>query len=201
VPFAFGKGREIKEQAMAENIITVVGNAATEPEYGVSENGKEHASFRLASNRRRLNGQTGEWEDAGTNWFKVTAFNRLAVNAKASVASGDPVVVTGRLRINEWQRNDGSRSTTVEILADAIGHDLGKGTAKYSRPARPATATLVPDDPTGSDATGSGDDLWPATDDDGASADAENAQPSTEEQAAAADGLLGSGEYAAPVGV
>lgn len=45
------------------------------------------------------------------------------------------MVVVGRIRVREWER-DGRRGSTTEIHANSVGHDLTRGIANFSRPAR-----------------------------------------------------------------
>ncbi len=73
-----------------------------------------------------------EWKDGDTNWFTITAFKNLAINTANSLSKGERIVVTGTLRVRDW--DNGERSgTSVEIEADSIGHDLAWGTATFTR--------------------------------------------------------------------
>ncbi len=112
--------------------ITLTGLVATEPKHLTTGEGLPITSFRLASSLRRYDRKTGTWVDAGTNWYTVSAFRRLAMSAAASVAKGDRVIVTGRLRLRDWQSAD-KAGMSIEVDADALGHDLNWGTAKYMR--------------------------------------------------------------------
>lgn len=131
--------------------ITVTGVVATEPRQSV-HNGLEIASFRLASTARRQDPATQQWVDGATNWYTVSAFRRLAGNVAASIHKGQRVVVTGRLRVREWQAGDKS-GTSVEIDADSLGHDLLWGTSTFSRTTASASADAAPG---GMDASASG---------------------------------------------
>ncbi len=112
--------------------ITVVGMIATEPKHVVTREDLRITSFRLASQQRRYDRAQGKWVDAETNWFTVTAFRGLAENAEASLKKGDRVIVRGRLRVRGWTSGEKS-GITVEIEADAIGHDLAWGTSEFHR--------------------------------------------------------------------
>jgi single-strand DNA-binding protein len=62
----------------------------------------------------------------------VTAFRQLAINSSQSISKGERIVLTGRLRVRDW--DNGERSgTSVEIEADAIGHDQSWGTSQFVR--------------------------------------------------------------------
>lgn len=117
------------------DLITITGVVATTPRFVSNADGLKVTSFRLASQLGRFDRERGAWVDLGTNWYTVTAFRRLAEHAAASLEKGDRVIVQGRLRIRSWESGDRS-GTTVEIDADAIGHDLMWGTSQFTRASR-----------------------------------------------------------------
>jgi single-strand DNA-binding protein len=112
--------------------ITLTGLVATHPRHLVTTEGLTITTFRLASSQRRFDRAQERWVDGDTNWYTITAFRQLAVNSAGSVHKGERVVVTGRLRIREW--DNGERTgINVDIEADALGHDLTWGTASFTR--------------------------------------------------------------------
>ena len=115
--------------------VTIVGNVATDPTQGRTAGGITVTNFRLASTHRRFDDATQTWVDVATNWYSVAAFRQLGEHAKASLRSGDSVIVTGRMKIRAWE-NNGKQGTSVDIDADAIGHDLRWGTTAYRRSTR-----------------------------------------------------------------
>lgn len=115
--------------------ITLMGNIASTPESSTTVSGVAVLSFRLASNTRRYDARTSAWVDTGTNWYTVTAYRRLAENARDSLSKGDSVIIVGRLRLREWEAN-GKRGISAEVDADAIGADLRWGTSAYQRNGR-----------------------------------------------------------------
>lgn len=115
--------------------ITIVGNVATDPTQGRTTGGVPVTNFRVASTHRRFDEGTQTWVDVVTNWYSVAAFRQLGENAKASLRAGDSVIVTGKMKIRAWE-NNGKQGTSVDIDADAIGHDLRWGTAAYRRSPR-----------------------------------------------------------------
>jgi single-strand DNA-binding protein len=117
--------------------ITVTGNIATEPEHKRTPAGVAITTFRVASGQRRYDRATSAWIDSGTNWYTVSTFRRLAEHAMASLHKGDRVVLTGRLRLREWDTG-AKKGITAEIDAEAIGHDLLWGTSRFEKDAAPA---------------------------------------------------------------
>jgi single-strand DNA-binding protein len=130
--------------------ITLTGNIATIPEHKKIAGDIPLTSFRLASSQRRLDRATGEWVDGETNWYTISLFRALAEHGVLSLRKGDRVIVTGRLKIKEWD-NGTRKGLSIEVEADAIGHDLKFGTSTFQRanagrpPAEPeASAWAVP---------------------------------------------------------
>ena len=121
---------------MNESYITVTGRVVADPESRTTRHGVPFAAFRLASTVRRLNPKTRDYEDGGTSFYNVTAFRSLGANVANSLKKGEPVVVYGRLRVNQWLRQDNSHATSVEIDAYNIGHDLSWGTTSLTRVSR-----------------------------------------------------------------
>lgn len=112
--------------------VSVTGLIATTPRHLVTQEGLPITSFRLASAQRRFDKNQNKWIDADTNWFTVSVFRQLAINAAQSLSKGDRVVLHGRLRVRDW--DNGERSgTTVEIEADSLGQDLNWGVSQFTR--------------------------------------------------------------------
>ncbi len=121
---------------MNESTITICGNVTNEPQvrHG-KESGMPFTVFGLAQNRSRRD-SNGDVVHMGTSFFEVIAFRALGQNAVDSIGKGDPLVVHGRLRVDDW--DNGERSgTTVQIDAISIGPDLTFGTSTFTKRRRP----------------------------------------------------------------
>ncbi|MFV0373117.1 single-stranded DNA-binding protein [Microbacterium sp.] len=130
---------------MAEHI-TLVGTVGTVPERRSTHSGLAIAGFRIACNRTRWDRTTSTWVDDGTSWYSVSAYRSLAENVLESVSKGERVIVTGRLRLKEWEAN-GRRGVDAELDADAIGHDLLWGVTTYRRTAGARSEAAAPTRP------------------------------------------------------
>jgi single-strand DNA-binding protein len=141
---------------MNETLVTVVGNVATEPEMVVIATGAAVTRFRLATTTRRWDPERGEWVDGSTSFYSVSAWRTLGSNVKESVGLGEPLVVQGKLRIRQDEK-DGRRYLVAELEAVAIGHDLARGRSTFrrngassaapqpdTRPPAPALAAAAP---------------------------------------------------------
>jgi single-strand DNA-binding protein len=121
---------------MNETYVTVSGNVVGDPVVRATRANVPFVTFRVASNVRRVDFKTGEYIDAGTNFVNVTAFRSLGVNLSNSLKKGEPVIVYGRMRVNQWVNGERS-GTTVEIDAYNVGHDLSRGQSTFVKVFRP----------------------------------------------------------------
>lgn len=113
-------------------LITVAGLVATTPRHLVTQDGLPITSLRMAASHRRFDRTQNKWVDGDTNWYTVTAFKQLAINIAGSINKGERIIVTGKLRVRDW--DNGERAgTSVEIEATSVGHDLTWGTAVFTR--------------------------------------------------------------------
>ncbi|MDQ1627504.1 MAG: single-strand DNA-binding protein [Actinomycetota bacterium] len=166
---------------MNETLITVVGHVATDPTLRTTGAGVRVAGFRLASTERRYDKGVGGWRDVHTTFYTVTSWRNMAENVSGSVTKGQPVVVVGRLRDSSYDAKDGQRRTVLEIEAFALGHDLSRGVARFTKSSASAPTNVVREleegdlaalDPvTGELLTGPVDDGFPHGLDDEGSAD------------------------------
>jgi len=112
--------------------LTLTGLIATTPRHIVTSEGLAITSFRLASQQRKFDKGTQRWADADTNWYTVTAFRDLAINASQSLNKGDRVVTVGRVKVRDWSNDDRS-GTSIEVEAESLGHDLHWGVTQFQR--------------------------------------------------------------------
>ncbi|NHN55868.1 single-stranded DNA-binding protein [Calidifontibacter sp. DB0510] len=141
-----------------EATITIVGNVVAEPESRTTRNGDPLVNFRVAVNPRYKDNRTGEWKDGTTEYYRVTAFRRLATNIDRSVRKGEQVMVVGRVETNTWTGNDGGQHSSMQIVASYVGHDLMMGTSKFTKEkAQQASGPMLETVPAGSQ-SGSDDD-------------------------------------------
>lgn len=120
-----------------QSTLTVTGFVGSSVRFSVgSASGVPYASFRLGCTQRVRDHATGTWKDAPTEWYTVKAWRQVATNVVQSLRKGDPVVVTGKLRTEEWDGPEGHRVTLI-VEATALGHDLVFGTTKFERTLAP----------------------------------------------------------------
>ncbi|NYF99231.1 single-stranded DNA-binding protein [Janibacter cremeus] len=120
---------------MNETELTVAGRLVADPEHRTTRAGVQFTTFRLATNARRRN-REGVFIDGPTSYYNVATYRSLGMNSHTSLHKGDPVVVRGRLTINDFQRADESWGSSADIDAYSVGHDLTFGTTEYAKSGR-----------------------------------------------------------------
>lgn len=113
--------------------VTLTGYVTSDPRLNFTKSNEVPVTrVRVGSTPRRIDRNTGEWRDGDTSYFTVTCWRKLAMNAKAALHKGDPVIVRGKFRTRTWVEEERPR-TEVEIEADSIGHDLSFGWTHFNR--------------------------------------------------------------------
>ena len=129
---------------MFDTNIVVVGNVLTAPEWRrTASTNTLVTNFRVASTSRRMDRESGRWVDGNHLRVRVNCWRKLAEGVAASLAVGDPVVVTGRLYTRDWTDADGNTRTTYEMEAVSVGHDLARGRGRFFRNRQTATTSAV----------------------------------------------------------
>jgi single-strand DNA-binding protein len=93
------------------NVVTLIGNLATEVELRELSDGKKVASFLLAVDRASREG--------GADFVRVSAWERQAELCSEYLARGRRIALDGRLRSRSWEE-DGKRRSAVEVVAHRI---------------------------------------------------------------------------------
>jgi single-strand DNA-binding protein len=113
--------------------VTLVGFVATQPKVRYVSSNIPVANMRIGATVRKIDRETGEWRDGETSFYSVTCWRTLARNAATCLHKGEPVIVTGKMRVNQWQDRSGTQRSEVVVDADTIGFDLTRGVAQFSR--------------------------------------------------------------------
>ncbi|MEU7860383.1 single-stranded DNA-binding protein [Nonomuraea sp. NPDC049141] len=120
---------------MNDIYITLTGNVAAEPRQYSFDDGARVTSLRVLTTHRYFDRKTGQWADGERVCFAVRCWRALGDNVAKSVQVGQPVVVSGKLRIREFGP-EGDRRFMPEVEASAVGHDLRWGTGVFAKPER-----------------------------------------------------------------
>ena len=120
---------------MALPQITITeGTLVADPELHYGQSGTAVVNFRVASNSRRKNDQTGQWEDGDTTFLSVSAFRGLAENIASQFGKGDKVSVEGRLKQRDVEK-DGQRRTYYDVNAESVSRPVSRFNDSEGNPA------------------------------------------------------------------
>jgi single-strand DNA-binding protein len=92
------------------NVVTLIGNLATDVELKEVAGGKHVATFVLAVDR-----SSGE----GADFLRVSTWERQAETCAQYLSKGRRVALDGRLRTRSWEE-EGKRRTAVEVVANRV---------------------------------------------------------------------------------
>ena len=96
------------------NRVELLGRVGVEPEMKYTQSGTAVTKMRLATDRRRQNG------DSETDWHNITCWGKVAEVVNEHVGKGDRVFVTGRLSYSSFEGSDGQRRFRTEIHANEV---------------------------------------------------------------------------------
>ncbi len=128
------------------NKVILIGNLTRDPELQTTNSGKSVCRFALAVQRRFSNADGGRDAD----FFNITVWGIPGENCHKYLKKGSKCGVTGRIQISTYDAADGSKRTSVDIIAEEIdfisprNNDGGESYSAPSenKPAKKETAEL-----------------------------------------------------------
>ena len=133
---------------MFDTMLTVVGNLVDDPKVRTTATGTPVASFRIASTARRFDQASGRHVDGNRLFLTITCWQEMAANVASSLHKGQPVVVYGRLLSREYTKDEQVR-VAYEMTAEAVGPNLARGRAEFTRSTATRAVTSVAADASG----------------------------------------------------
>lgn len=132
------------------NKVILMGNLTRDPELRYTPKGTAIAKIGLAVNRV-WSTETGEKKEEVT-FVDVDIFGRTAENVGQYMRKGSPILIEGRLRLDQWDdKQTGQKRSKLGVVAEAVqflgsprGSDNAGGEAPRSRPAAPAASAAEP---------------------------------------------------------
>jgi single-strand DNA-binding protein len=95
------------------NRVVLAGNLTRDPELRFTQEGVPVASFSIAVNRVRSKSEA-------VDFFNVSAWRELGERVANYKKKGDPILVEGRLQYRTWHPPDGTKRSTVDVVADNV---------------------------------------------------------------------------------
>jgi len=144
------------------NRVILMGNLTKDPEVRFTPAGTAVGDLRLAVNRK-FKTADGQNRDE-TCYVGITVWGRQAETCAEYLRKGSSVLVEGRLKYDEWEK-DGQKLSRLSVVAERV--QFLSGGAREAEPREPATADreensapeeLPPREPTTADSTAKSDD-------------------------------------------
>lgn len=96
-----------------------------DPELRFTNSGKAICNFRTASNSRKKNPDTGQWENGDSTFLTVNVWGELGENVAQTFQKGSKVTVKGALKQREYEK-DGQKRTVFEVEAYEVSAPVSR---------------------------------------------------------------------------
>ena len=134
------------------NKVMLIGHLGRDPELRYTSSGTPVCNFSVAVSRR-WSGRDGEQQEE-TEWFRVTAWNKLAETCANYLTKGRQVYIEGRIRLDTYTAQDGQERSNLAVTAfemQMLGsrgdQGMSGGTPEEAgAPAEEAEENIDPDD-------------------------------------------------------
>lgn len=115
------------------NKVILIGNLGKDPEIRTTNDGKEIASFSVATSDSWKDKMTGEKKER-TEWHRVVVFSEGLVGViKNYVQKGSKIYLEGALQTRKWTDSTGNEKYTTEVVLQGFGSTLILLDSKDSR--------------------------------------------------------------------
>ena len=109
---------------MSVNKVILVGNVGQDPEIKNMQDGKEIATFSLATSESWKDKNSGEKRDK-TEWHRIVIFSQGLVGiVKNYVKKGTKLYLEGQLQTRKWSDSNGVEKYTTEIVLQNFNSTL-----------------------------------------------------------------------------
>ncbi|MBN8511473.1 MAG: single-stranded DNA-binding protein [Rickettsiales bacterium] len=110
--------------ASSVNKVVLIGNLGRDPEIRMTSDGREIASFSLATSESWKDKVTGERKDK-TEWHRIVVFNEGLVRlVKNYVKKGSKLYLEGQLQTRKWLDGENHERYTTEIVLQNFNASL-----------------------------------------------------------------------------
>ncbi len=97
------------------NKVMIIGHLGRDPEMRYTPSGRPVTTFSVATSR---SWSTADGErHTETEWFNIVAWGNLAEICKQYLTKGQQVYIEGRLQTRRWEDFEGTKHTSIEIVA------------------------------------------------------------------------------------
>ena len=123
------------------NRIILMGNLTRDPQLSYTPNNTAVCKFGIATNHKRKDSEGNVKEEVC--FLDCTCFGRAGETFNQYMKKGNPVLVEGRLKLDQWTSQDGQKKSKHEVIVDNFqfmsgrseGSSGGEGGTRYEAPA------------------------------------------------------------------
>ena len=116
------------------NRVILMGNLTRDVELRYTPGGLGVCDLGLAISDRHKDA-SGEWTE-GVTFVDVSCFGRTAEVAGEFLKKGSPVFIEGKLKLDSWEAQDGTKRSKLKVVCDHMQLLGNKGTAGEAAPRR-----------------------------------------------------------------
>ena len=127
---------------MSINKVILIGNLGKDPEIRNTTDGKEVATFSLATSESWKDKNTGEKKEK-TEWHRIVVFSQGLVGiVKSYVKKGSKLYIEGQLQTRKWTDKNGVDKYSTEIVLQGFNSTLQILNGLTSKPASKSDSQL-----------------------------------------------------------
>jgi single-strand DNA-binding protein len=106
---------------MSINKVIIIGSVGQDPEIRTTQDGREIASFSVATSESWKDKNSGEKKEK-TEWHRIVVFSSgISGIVKNYVKKGSKLYIEGQLQTRKWTDKDGVEKYSTEIILQGFG--------------------------------------------------------------------------------
>jgi len=109
------------------NKVILIGNLGKDPETTNLANSQNSVCKFTLGVGRKFQERDGTRK---TDWFNIVAWNKLGENCQNYLTKGNKAAVIGRVEQRQYDAQDGTKKTIVEVIADEVSFITNKNTGQ-----------------------------------------------------------------------
>lgn len=142
------------------NKVILIGNLTRDPEMRVTPNGHTICKLGLAVSRAYSTRDGDRREE--TTFVDIDAFGKQAEVISKYMRKGRPIMVEGRLKLDQWESNDGQKRSKLGVILENFqflgGRDENAGGGGYEQSSPPQRSSAESVEPSATSDFSSSDD-------------------------------------------
>lgn len=105
--------------SLSLNKVFLAGNLTRDPEVRVTPSGMAVADLGLAVNESYKDTATNEWKEKPV-FVDVVVWGKQAQSAGEYLSKGSPVLIEGRLQLDQWETQQGEKRSKMRVNAQRV---------------------------------------------------------------------------------